>query len=66
MFRLLSEQQKIELFFEPGNFIEGLKYLGLGMLGIFIVVAMIAGVEVFFFILATPRGYQDLISQTRD
>ena len=46
MFRLLSEQQKIELFFEPGNFIEGLKYLGLGMLGIFIVVAIIAGVTI--------------------
>ena len=30
--------------FEPANFVENLKYMGLGMLGIFIVIGVINGV----------------------
>lgn len=43
MFRLLSNAG---FTFQPEMFLEGLKYLGLGMLGIFIVVAIIAAVTI--------------------
>lgn len=49
---LNTEQQLItetgsafpELEFEPMNFVENLSYMGLGMLGIFIVIALVMGV----------------------
>ena len=44
MIRLLSDS---EFIFKPEMFLEGLKYMGLGMLGIFIVVAILAGVTIF-------------------
>ncbi|MBQ3140915.1 MAG: oxaloacetate decarboxylase [Clostridia bacterium] len=31
----------MDFFFEPMNFIENLKYMGVGMLGIFIVIGLI-------------------------
>jgi len=34
------------LQFEPMAFVENLKYMGLGMLGIFVVIGIIAGVTV--------------------
>lgn len=43
MIRLLSDNSFV---FKPEMFIEGLKYMGLGMLGIFIVVAILAGVTI--------------------
>ena len=43
MFRLLVDSG---FTFQPEMFLEGLKYLGLGMLGIFIVVAIIAAVTI--------------------
>lgn len=32
------------MFFEPMNFVHNLSYMGLGMLGIFVVIGLIAGV----------------------
>ena len=32
------------MYFEPMNFVTNLKYMGLGMLGIFVVIGIIAGV----------------------
>ena len=37
---------KIEAFFEPMNFVTNLKYMGFGMLGIFVVIGLIIGVTV--------------------
>ena len=31
----------MDFFFEPMNFVENLKYMGVGMLGIFIVIGLI-------------------------
>lgn len=36
----------MEFYFEPINFIKNLSYMGLGMLGIFVVIGLIAGVTV--------------------
>ena len=36
----------MEFYFEPMNFIANLRYMGLGMLGIFVVIGIIAGVTV--------------------
>lgn len=36
----------MEFYFEPINFIKNLGYMGLGMLGIFVVIGLIAGVTV--------------------
>ena len=33
-----------DIIFEPIRFVETLKYMGLGMLGIFVVIGLIAGV----------------------
>ncbi len=34
------------MYFEPMNFITNLQYMGLGMLGIFVVIGLIAGVTI--------------------
>ncbi len=34
------------MYFEPMNFINNLSYMGLGMLGIFVVIGLIAGVTI--------------------
>ena len=44
MIRLLRDSG---FMFNPKMFLEGLKYMGLGMLGIFIVVAILAGITIF-------------------
>ena len=38
---LAGAEKTPELFFEPGNFIENLKYMGIGMLVIFMVIGII-------------------------
>ena len=43
MFKLLGDTGFV---FKPEMFLEGLKYLGLGLAGIFIVVAIIAAVTI--------------------
>ncbi|MBQ8207502.1 MAG: hypothetical protein IJZ89_02070 [Clostridia bacterium] len=35
-----------DIFFKPMNFVENLEYMGIGMLGIFIVIGVIMGVTV--------------------
>ena len=35
-----------DIFFKPMNFVENLEYMGIGMLGIFIVIDVIMGVTV--------------------
>ena len=42
MLNLLSAAAP-QLFFEPTNFISNLKYMGIGMLGVFIIVGVIMG-----------------------
>ena len=37
----------IAAFFEPMNFVENLRYMGLGMLGIFIVIGVITLLTIF-------------------
>lgn len=44
MIRMLSDGG---FTFKPEMFLEGLKYMGLGMLGIFIAVAIVAGTTIF-------------------
>lgn len=36
-----TPQETPELFFEPGNFVEMLRYMGIGMLVIFAIIAVI-------------------------
>ena len=43
------------LIFEPINFINNLKYMGLGMLGIFIVIGLIVGVTVALNRVSAPK-----------
>ena len=38
---ILAEATAPQLFFEPANFIEYLKYMGIGMLVIFVVIGII-------------------------
>lgn len=43
----VSTEVKEEGFiFEPGNFVDNLQYMGIGMLGIFVVIGVIMGVTV--------------------
>ena len=47
------------LIFEPMNFITNLKYMGLGMVGIFVVIGLIVGVTVVLNQLASPKQKED-------
>lgn len=44
------------MYFEPMNFITNLKYMGLGMLGIFVVIGIIAGVTCILGAVAKRKG----------
>ncbi|MBQ7347032.1 MAG: hypothetical protein IJW55_03670 [Clostridia bacterium] len=44
-----------DIQFEPMAFVENLKYMGFGMLGIFVVIGVIAGVTVLLNYLASPK-----------
>ena len=37
----LTSEAAPQLFFEPGNFVENLRYMGIGMLVIFVVIGLI-------------------------
>ena len=38
----VAEKEELELIFEPSNFVTNLKYMGIGMLVIFILIGIIA------------------------
>ena len=44
-----------DIIFEPIRFIETLKYMGFGMLGIFVVIGVIAGATVLLNKLLKPK-----------
>lgn len=44
-----------DIIFEPIHFVENLKYMGFGMLGIFVVIGLIAGVTVLLNKLLKPK-----------
>ena len=44
-----------DIIFEPINFIKNLKYMGLGMLGIFVVIGLIAAVTVLLNRVLKPK-----------
>jgi len=44
-----------DIIFEPIRFVENLKYMGAGMLGIFVVIGLIAGVTVILNKLLKPK-----------
>ena len=49
-----------DLIFQPINFVNNLKYMGLGMLGIFIVIGLIVGVTVLLNRASAPKkGKED-------
>ena len=45
-----------EIIFEPMRFVENLKYMGLGMLGIFVVIGLIIGTTVLLNYVTRPRN----------
>ena len=44
-----------DIIFEPIRFVENLKYMGFGMLGIFVVIGVIAGATVLLNKLLKPK-----------
>ena len=45
--------------FEPMNFVENLRYMGLGMLGIFIVIGVIAALTLILNAVTAPKEKED-------
>ena len=45
-----------DIIFKPMNFVEKLKYMGLGMLGIFVVIGLIIGTTVLLNYATKPRN----------